>query len=142
MNLLPIKDRIKKSVCDVIDIEDAEYSDSLTDDLGYDSIDFLQLISAISSEFEIKVSPQDIKTFTDELSADIEKIVNSNDTIVIESLEKKYNIIIAPDFINTLITFKELKDIDAINARIFSLLTIDAIALFITKHTTCEYTTC
>ena len=56
-----IFDRIKKIIAEHLDIEEAKIvlDASLTDDLGADSFDTVELIMALEEQFEIEISDEE-----------------------------------------------------------------------------------
>jgi acyl carrier protein len=128
-----VKGTVKKIVGEVVGVEEYDDSDSLTDDLGYDSIDFMQLRSNLSNEFCIDLTPQVWLGFIEEIQLDYKDEVTSE---VISEWEKKlsdYHIEIPPELVETIKLLSIKNDLDSLAARIISLINVNTISILLIK---------
>jgi len=58
-------EKIKKILCDQLDIEEESISleSNIGDELGADSLDFVDLILLVEEEFDIEISDDEIENF-------------------------------------------------------------------------------
>lgn len=128
-----VKRIIKKIIGEIVGIDQFDDSDSLTDDLGYDSIDFMQLRSNLSNEFCIDITPQTWLDFIDEIQLNYEE---SDNPEIISSWQNKlaeYAISITPDMIETIKVLYKKNDLDSVSARIISLINVNTLSVLIIK---------
>lgn len=128
-----VKRIIKKIIGEIVGIDQFNDSDSLTDDLGYDSIDFMQLRSNLSNEFCIDITPQTWLDFIDEIQLNYKE---SDNPEIISSWQNKlaeYAISITPDMIETIKVLYKKNDLDSVSARIISLINVNTLSVLIIK---------
>ena len=64
---------VKRVVCDQIWVNEESVSDDtrLVTDLGYDSLDHIELVVALEDEFDIDVSDEEVERFTNATTPEI-----------------------------------------------------------------------
>lgn len=58
-----IQERIFKLIKDQVNVPEVQLSSSLVDDLGFDSLDGLEVVMAIEEEFDFEISDEDAERF-------------------------------------------------------------------------------
>lgn len=128
-----IKSRVKTIVGEIVGIKEYDDLDSLTDDLGYDSIDFMQLRSNLSNEFNIDITPQIWFNFINEIQLD------GRSEITLEIIDKwkdklsEYHIEVPSELIETIKQLSIKQDLDSFSARVISLININTITILLIK---------
>lgn len=128
-----IKSRVKTIVGEIVGVKEYNDLDSLTDDLGYDSIDFMQLRSNLSNEFNIEITPQIWFNFINEIQLD------GRSEITLERINKwknklsEYHIEVTSELIETIKQLSIKQDLDSFSARVISLININTITILLIK---------
>lgn len=132
-NFYTLKSKVKTIVGEIVDIGDYHDLDSLTDDLGYDSIDFMQLRSRLSNELNIEITPQTWFNFINEIQLDCNNVLT--DERINEWTKKlaEYHIEITPELIETIKYLSLKQDMDSLSARIVSLINVNTITILLIK---------
>lgn len=128
-----VKETVKRIVAEVVGIDDFDDLDSLTDDLGFDSIDFMQLRSNLSNEFHIDITPQTWFNFINEIKLSNESASDSEAIVRWKNKLFEYNINVTPELVDTIKALNEKNDSDSISARIMSLININTISTLLIK---------
>ncbi|MEQ3077827.1 phosphopantetheine-binding protein [Bacteroides thetaiotaomicron] len=133
MEFNDVKKVVKKIVGEVVGIDEFNDLDSLTDDLGYDSIDFIQLRSNLSNEFFIDITPQTWFNFINDIQLNSKYAYDSE--VISEWINKlaEYGINVTPELVETIQTLNEKNDRDSISARILSLINVNTISILLIK---------
>lgn len=134
VELKEIKERVKKIVGEIVDIEDFNDTDSLTDDLGYDSIDFIQLMHDLSNEFEIEINIKIWSDFVSEIRVLATEYTDKDSKSEMwRSKFSDYELEINPDFMENIKSLSAKKDYDSISARVLGLINVNTISILLTK---------
>lgn len=122
---------VKRIVGEIVGADEFNEMDSLTDDLGYDSIDFMQLRSNLSNEFCIDITVQTWIDFINEI-----QLSCNFDSEAIEKWKNKlseYSINVTPELVETMKTLNSKNDLDSMSARIMSLINVTTISILLIK---------
>lgn len=122
---------VKRIVGEIVGADEFNEMDSLTDDLGYDSIDFMQLRSNLSNEFCIDITVQTWIDFINEI-----QLSSNFDSEAIDKWKNKlseYSINVTPELIETMKTLDSKNDLDSMSARIISLINVTTISILLIK---------
>ncbi|MDD3038026.1 acyl carrier protein [Bacteroides sp.] len=128
-----IKSKVKTIVAEIVGIEEYNDLDSLTDDLGYDSIDFMQLRSNLSNEFDIEITTQDWFNFINEIQLEGAGEITLERINEWENKLSEYHIEVTSELIETIKHLSLKQDLDSLSARIVSLINVNTITILLIK---------
>lgn len=128
-----LKNKVKTIVGEIVGIEEYNDLDSLTDDLGYDSIDFMQLRANLSGEFSRDITPQAWFDFINEIHLDSRREITAEIIVEWENKLSEYDIKVTPELIETIKHLSQKQDFDSLSARIVSLINVNTITILLTK---------
>lgn len=128
-----LKNKVKSIVGEIVGIEEYNDLDSLTDDLGYDSIDFMQLRASLSNKFNIDITPQAWFDFINEIHLDAKCEITAEMIVEWKNKLSEYDIEATPGLIETIGHLSKKQDFDSLSARIVSLINVNTITILLTK---------
>lgn len=59
---MTFEENVRKVICDILAVEEAPDAASITEDLGADSLDAVELVMALEEEFDIEIGDEEAES--------------------------------------------------------------------------------